>query len=85
MAHEVHNQVKLQARVRRLKGQVEAVERALAEERECADVLQQLAAIRGAANGLMATVLEEHMREHVKPVRGEDLEALLAVIRSYMK
>ena len=85
MADAIHNNARLHARVRRLKGQVEAVERALAEERECADVLQQLAAIRGAANGLMATVLEEHMREHVKPVRGEDLEALLGVIRSYMK
>ena len=85
MGHTVRSQPQLLARVRRLKGQVEAVERALKEERECAEILQQLAAIRGAANGLMSNVLEGHVREHLGSARDSDTQALLDVIRRYLK
>jgi DNA-binding FrmR family transcriptional regulator len=85
MAHTIREQARLLARVRRLKGQVEAVERALANEHECAEVLQQLAAIRGAANGLMAAVLEEHAREHLKLDRDREPEVFLQVIRRYVR
>lgn len=85
MGHTVRSQAKLLARVRRLKGQVEAVERALLQERECAEILQQLAAIRGAANGVMSTVLEGHVREHMGATRDRDTQALLDVIRRYLK
>lgn len=85
MGHTVGSQARMLARVRRLKGQVEAVERALQGERECAEILQQLAAIRGAANGLMSTVLEGHVREHMGPAGDSDTQALLGVIRRYLK
>lgn len=85
MGHTVRNQARLLARVRRLKGQVAAVERALNEEHECAEILQQLAAVRGAANGLMSTVLEGHVREHMGPAQDRDTQALLDVIRRYLK
>ena len=85
MAHTTRRQAVLLARVRRLKGQVEAVERALAEDWECADVLQQLAAIRGATNGLMSAVLEGHVREHMGSARDRDSRALLDVIRRYLR
>ena len=85
MGHTVRSQAQLLARVRRLTGQVEAVERALQQEQECAEILQQLAAIRGAANGLMSTVLEGHVREHMGPARDRDTQALLDVIRRYLK
>jgi DNA-binding FrmR family transcriptional regulator len=81
----IHDQAKLLARVRRLKGQVEAVERALAEERECAQILQQLAAVRGAANGLMTAVLEGHVREHLPLGKGRDSAVLLEMIRRYIR
>ncbi|MFT0212156.1 formaldehyde-responsive transcriptional repressor FrmR [Pseudomonas sp. F1_0610] len=54
---------KVLARVKRIKGQIEALERALQAETECRSILQQIAAVRGAANGLMAQVLESHIRE----------------------
>lgn len=54
---------KVLTRVRRMKGQIDALERALEDETECRAILQQIAAIRGAANGLMAEVLESHIRE----------------------
>jgi len=82
---------KLLARVRRMKGQVEALEKALAGDSDCGAVLQQIAAIRGAANGLMAEVLESHIREHLgaQPVSEEerqaDLEQVVTVLRSYLK
>jgi hypothetical protein len=41
-------------RVRRIRGQVEADERALEREIGCADVVQLIAAARGAINGPMA-------------------------------
>lgn len=85
MAHTIRNQKQLLARARRLKGQIEAVERALAERRECNEILQQLAAIRGAANGLMATVLEGHVREHAGFARDRDAQTVLDVIRRYLR
>lgn len=84
MGHTVRQKRQLLARARRLKGQVEAVARALVAERGCDEILQQLAAVRGAANGLMATVLEGHVDEHVR-VGGRDKQVLLSVIRRYLK
>ena len=57
MTHTIREKTKLLARVRRIRGQVEAVERALEEEVGCADVLQVIASVRGAINGLMAEVI----------------------------
>ena len=91
MPHTVRDRKKLLIRVRRIKGQTEALEQALEQETECAAVLQQIAAIRGAVNGLMGEVLEGHIREHLGPEvvspkeRREDLEQVVGVLRSYLK
>lgn len=91
MAHTIKGKKQLLTRVRRIKGQAEALERALDQEAECSAVLQQIAAIRGAANGLMAEVLEGHLREHLGADaddprrRTDDLEHVIGVLRSYMK
>ena len=65
MSHTVHDQKALLTRVRRIAGQAAALEKALEQGSECSAVLQQIAAIRGAVNGLMAQVLEGHVREHL--------------------
>lgn len=91
MAHTVRNKVKLLNRVRRVRGQVEAVERALEDEARCADVLQLIAACRGAINGLMSEVLEEHIRGHILDGRGKPsersdaAEELIDVVRTYVR
>jgi len=91
MAHTIKNKRALLSRIRRIKGQSEALERALDQEAECGAVLQQIAAIRGAVNGLMAEVLEGHMRDHLGPDAGSaaereaDLEQVIRVMRSYLK
>lgn len=91
MAHTVKDKKRLLTRVRRLKGQAEALERALNNEVDCSAVLQQIAAIRGAVNGLMTEVLEGHLREHLGPGtkdtqhRAEELEQVVTVLRSYLK
>ena len=92
MAHTVKEREKLLKRVRRIRGQVEALERAISETHDCAAILQQIAACRGAVNGLMAEVLDGHIREHlIDPSRaptkaeGEALEELAQVIKRYLK
>ena len=91
MAHTIKGKKQLVTRVRRIKGQAEALEKALEQETDCGAVLQQIAAIRGAVNGLMAEVLEGHIREHlaaadVAPAqRQEDLELVATSLRSYLK
>jgi DNA-binding FrmR family transcriptional regulator len=85
MAHIIRAKMHLLTRARRLKGQVEAIERALIAERNCGEVLQQLAAIRGAANALMATVLEGHVKEHLGGVHSRDAKVLLSIVRSYLR
>ena len=91
MAHTIKDKKALLARVRRIQGQATALERALEQESDCSAVLQQIAAIRGAVNGLMAQVLEGHLRDHLgaeertPEQRREDLEQVLSVLRSYLK
>lgn len=91
MAHTMRGRAKLKARLARLRGQVDGVARALDEERGCGEVLQQVAAIRGAVAGLMSELLEDHLREHVAGERvpaGERREAtdeLVDVLRRYLR
>jgi FrmR/RcnR family transcriptional regulator, repressor of frmRAB operon len=92
LAHTTKDEGKLLSRVRRIRGQVEAIERALDDGLECSSVLQLMAACRGALNGLMAEVLEGHIRFHVlDPKSGkngpqvEAAEELIDVVRTYLK
>ena len=91
MPHTIKSKKPLITRVRRIKGQVEALEKALKQETDCSAVLQQIAAIRGAVNGLMLEVLEGHLRDHLgtnvipEEQRREDLEQVVGVLRSYLK
>jgi DNA-binding FrmR family transcriptional regulator len=92
MAHTTKGKEKLLIRVRRIRGQVDAIERALESEHECAGVLQLMAACRGALNGLMAEVMEGHVRFHVlAPDSGKNspqtqaAEELIDVVRAYLK
>jgi DNA-binding FrmR family transcriptional regulator len=92
MAHTTRDREKLLIRVRRIRGQVEAIERTLGEEHECAEVLQLVAACRGALNGLMAELIEGHIRFHVLAPNGrkgvpqaEVAEELIDVVRAYLK
>jgi DNA-binding FrmR family transcriptional regulator len=90
MSHTIHQKSKLLARVRRIKGQLEAAERALEAEAGCGQVLQLLASIRGAMNGLTAELMEDHLREHVMAAesdkaRADGGEELIEVIRTYMR
>lgn len=91
MSHAIKSKKALLTRVRRIKGQAEALEKALENEVECTDLLQQIAAVRGAINGLMAEVLEGHIREHLGPDangaedRHAELDRVVTILRSYLK
>jgi DNA-binding FrmR family transcriptional regulator len=100
MAHTIKDKQKLINRVRRIRGQIEAIEKALVQEQECSLILQTIAASRGAINGLMAEVLEGHIRVHVADPRrlaasrasrasstqhAQETEGLIAVIKTYLK
>jgi len=90
MSHTIRQKQKLLNRVRRIKGQIEAIERALEAERGCADVLQQITSCRGAMNGLVAVVLEDHIRTHLVDADhgdepGSATEQLIEVVHSYFK
>ncbi|NLS02783.1 Ni(II)/Co(II)-sensing transcriptional repressor DmeR [Rhizobium sp. P32RR-XVIII] len=90
MSHTTHQKKKLIARVSRLKGQLEAVERALEAERPCGDILQLLASIRGALNGLTGEVLDDHLHEHVlqaadEAARTQAVGEISEVLRTYIR
>jgi DNA-binding FrmR family transcriptional regulator len=92
MTHTIADKQKLLNRVRRLKGQVDAIERGLEAEAGCTEVMRLLTAARGAINGMMAEVVEDHIQMHMveanrKPTRGEKEAAdeLVEVLRSYIK
>ena len=92
MTHTVREKDKLLSRVRRIKGQVDAIERALVHETGCEKVMHLLASTRAAMSGLMAEIVEDHVRTHlVDPethpgaLNNDAAEQLLAVVRTYLK
>jgi len=91
MPHSPEEKKRVLARVRRVRGQCDALERALEAGADCGPVLQQIAAIRGAINGLMSEVLESHIREDFCQPAASDtqhdarVQDLLALVRSYLK
>jgi DNA-binding FrmR family transcriptional regulator len=91
LSHTTKNKAKTLSRVRRIKGQVEAIERALETEGECEEILQLVASCRGALNGLMAELIDGHLRFHVldpeQKTSRSQLEAadeLMAVVKRYL-
>ena len=92
MAHTIRDKKKLLNRLRRIRGQVEAIERLVAQEEDCAAILQTIAACRGAVNGLMAEVIEGHIRFHIvdpnhQPTspRARAAQELIEVVQTYLK
>jgi DNA-binding FrmR family transcriptional regulator len=92
MAHTQEEKKKLLNRVHRIQGQVAAIERALDQEAECADVLHNISACRGAMDALMAEVIEGHIRFHILPPNRKATEEqtraaddLVSALRAYLK
>jgi FrmR/RcnR family transcriptional regulator, repressor of frmRAB operon len=92
MSHAAKNKEKLIVRARRIRGQVEALERALTEEQDCGDILRLITSARGAMNSLMVELLEDQIRFHVldpsrKPssAQSEAADGLVETIKSYLK
>lgn len=89
MAHLTASKDKLIARVRRIGGQIDAVERELQVESSCSRVLQLVASVRGAVNGLMDEIIAQHLLEHIaKPGidekdRSQAALEFLDIIRRY--
>ena len=91
MSHVSREKTKLLNRLRRLRGQIEAIERAVGEDQECARVLQQATACRGALDGFIAEVIEDHIREHmVDPAavagdqRRQAADELIEIVHAYL-
>ncbi|QCP49830.1 formaldehyde-responsive transcriptional repressor FrmR [Trinickia violacea] len=91
MPHTLEEKKRVLARVRRVRGQIDALERALDEGAECGPILQQIAAVRGAVNGLMAGVLESHLREEFSHVAEatessqKSIDEVVSLVRSYLR
>lgn len=90
MSHISRDKQKIKVRTNKIHGQVVALQKMLDETQECAAVLQQIAAIRGAVNGLMREVIKGHLTEHIvhendEDKREEDLDIVLKVLDSYIK
>jgi FrmR/RcnR family transcriptional regulator, repressor of frmRAB operon len=83
---------KLIARVRRIRGQIEGVERAILDKKDCYEVLRTVAAARGALNGLVAEIIEDHVRFDVldpdvppDEARARAVEELIDIVRTYVR
>jgi DNA-binding FrmR family transcriptional regulator len=91
MSHTSRDKQKLLNRIRRIQGQLHSVETDLEEERECATVLQTIAAVRGAINGLMSEILEGHIRflldaeDLTAKKKAESTDEVIDFVRAYMK
>jgi FrmR/RcnR family transcriptional regulator, repressor of frmRAB operon len=90
LSHTTKNKTRMLSRVKRIKGQVGAIERSLNGQGECEEILQLVASCRGALNGLMAELIEGHLRFHVLspdkkalPSQLEAADELIAVVKRY--
>jgi DNA-binding FrmR family transcriptional regulator len=90
--HTLREKQRLLGRVRRIRGQVEAIERALESEAGCETVMHQIAGVRGAMAGLMAEVIDDHIQGHLVDaekhpgaLNATAAEELMAAIRTYLK
>jgi FrmR/RcnR family transcriptional regulator, repressor of frmRAB operon len=92
MGHVSREKAKLLNRLRRLRGQIEAIERSVDADEECADVLRQATSARGALDGFIAEVIEDHIREHMvdpragpRDPRAAAAEELVEIVHQYLK
>ena len=90
MSMQDREKLKLVQRVRRLRGQLDAVERLVSTDEDCGGQLMLLAAVRGGVNGLMGEVLETHIRFHLtdgakEKIAPELAEDLIDLVRAYLK
>ncbi|EXB04154.1 metal/formaldehyde-sensitive transcriptional repressor [Acinetobacter baumannii] len=91
MPNQVEDKKKILTRVRRIKGQAEAIEKALESNVECNAILQQICSIRGAINGLMNEMIEVHLKdtlvsgETTEQQRSEELAEIAKILKSYLK
>lgn len=90
MAHTIENKDKLLLRVKKIKGQLSGIEKALEEQKDCFKILQQISASRGAIQSLMSEVLDGHIRDHLgnsvsNAQREKEIENLAALLKTYLK
>ena len=91
MPNEIEDKKKILTRVRRIKGQAEAIEKALESNVECHAILQQICSVRGAINGLMKEMLEVHLKdtlvsgETTEQQRSKELAEIAKILKSYLK
>jgi DNA-binding FrmR family transcriptional regulator len=88
MTHIAREKLDLVTRTKKVIGQLESVLRAMEEDAHCADLLQRLAAARGAINSLMGELMEDHIRNHMPRKTKSSEEAaddLIEIVRTYLK
>lgn len=92
MAHTQRNRDKLLMRIKRIRGQVDGIQRTLEDGAECFTVLQTVAACRGALTGLMAEIIDGHVRDHIldpeqepTPAQRRAAEELMEILRAFVK
>jgi len=92
MGHVSKNRDKLLNRVKRLRGQIEAIQRSVEANEECARVLQQATACRGALDGFIVEMIEDHIREHVidpklgqKTAQALAADELIDIVHQYLR
>ena len=92
MGHLIEDNKKVISRIKRIKGQLEAVERGLTEGKDCFEVLQTLSACRGGLNGLMGNLVEDHIKEHImsnkdkaKTPQDKSSLELIKLLKTYWK
>jgi len=94
MGHTARDREKLVPRIKKIRGQVDGIQRKLEEDDDddCFAVLQTVAACRGALNSLMVEIIDGHVRGHIldpkqKPTAAQTQasEQLLEIVRAFLK
>ena len=75
-------------RLRKIKGQIEGIERMVEVDSDCSDVLMQVVSARQALKSFSEEVLESHLHECIEGAAHQsegrrEIRSLLAVLKRY--
>lgn len=89
-SEDLEEKSKIITRLRRIEGQVQGIQKMVAEEKFCGDILIQIAAVRSALNNAGGLILENYMEECIKDyLHGssdeDDIAQLIDILLKYSK
>ena len=87
--HPEHEKKALVLRLRKIKGQIQGIEKMITVDADCSDVLMQVVSVRRALKSFGDEIIHEHMHDCIENARSQaecrqSLRSLITVLERYV-